>query len=445
MSIQASDGHTPGVRPPQRLRSTFARRIGRSALAITLTIVTFGVLAVLGLSQPTLLSALPSPAGLPGKPHAAAANGKIAVAYVLGQSGSDTGDVFAPYEVLASSPHFYVYTVAATSDPAPVEESMSVIPTYTFDDVAAGIAPAPELVVVPAVASPAGPSEQGARDFVAQQYAAGARVLGICAGSRLLAASGILDGHQATSHWSRISALEASNPEVTWVRGQRYVQDGLITTTGAVTSGIPGALKVIADMAGDAEATRVGAAIAYPGWSIDAPVSTPHHSFGVRDIPVLMNAAYPWGRPTIGVELRDGVGEMDAGALFEVYSYSQAAMATAFSETGTVITKHGLVIQTSDIDGTSGEILVAGDLSSVGRGGFDAAFEQLAGRTSPSVVESVAKMLEYPLDRVDPGAAPSMEQLRPAFFLLLSIVLAVGAGSVPTLIRRANERKALRN
>jgi putative intracellular protease/amidase len=369
-----------------------------------------------------------------------APDGKIAVAYVLGQSGSDTGDVFAPYEVLASSSDFHVYTVASTPAPAPVGGGMSVVPAYTFDDVAAGIAPAPGLVVVPAVNSPAGSSEQDARDFVARQYQKGARVLGICAGSRLLAASGILDGRKATSHWSRIAALEESNPEVSWIRGQRYVQDGLITTTGAVTSGIPAALKVMTDMAGDAEAERVGTAIGYPGWSPDAPVAVPMASFGLADVPVLLNAMYPWARPSIGVELRDGVGEIDAGAVFEVYAYSQAARATAFSATGTVTTKHGLVIDTVDPGAAPGHRLDAGHLASPGSGGFDAAFEQLAQTTSPSVVESTGKMLGYPLDRTIREAPGLVVQLRAPLFFLLSIVLAAGAGSVPAFIGRVRRR-----
>ena len=212
---------------------------------------------------------------------------------VLGQSGTDAADALAPYEVLTSSPSFTVYTVSASTRPAALDGGMAVAPDYTFADVESGVAPSPDLIVVPAVNLPDGPEEQAAREFIATRYAAGARVLGICAGSRLLAASGILDGLTATSHWSRISALEESRPEVTWVRGQRYVQDGRVTTTAGVTSGIPGTLKVIADMAGAAEATRVGSEIAYPGWSLDAPTSIPVQSFSTDDAGVLLNTCFP--------------------------------------------------------------------------------------------------------------------------------------------------------
>ena len=61
-----------------------------------------------------------------------------------------------------------------------------------------------------------------------RQHDNGARVLGVCSGSLVLAATGMLDGLDATSHWSRISALEKSRPEVNWLRGRRYIEDGTV-------------------------------------------------------------------------------------------------------------------------------------------------------------------------------------------------------------------------
>jgi transcriptional regulator GlxA family with amidase domain len=72
----------------------------------------------------------------------------------------------------------------------------------------------------------------------------------VCNGSRLLAATGLLDGHRATSHWSSIRRLERSRPQVDWVRGHRYVQDGTLTTAAGVTSGVFGALRLVEQLAG---------------------------------------------------------------------------------------------------------------------------------------------------------------------------------------------------
>ena len=192
------------------------------------------------------------------------------------------------------------------------------------------------------------------------------------------------------------------------------------------------------------EANRVGEIIDFPGWSLDGPVSMPEQAFGIEDVGVLMNSAYPWARPAVGVELRDGVGEIDAGALLEVYLYSQTASATARSQTGTVATKHGLVVRTALLEDAKGEILVAGQLGQGTPGGLDGAFQQLGRTTSGAVVDSVGKMLEYPLDRVAIQGAPTKAQLRPTIFLLLSILLAVAVGSVPRLIRKTRERRRLR-
>lgn len=423
--------------------SSVLRRLGTIALSATIALVAFAATAAAGIAHSSQ-SSTSKVAGTPSahQPMPRSAKARFTVAVVLGQSGSDAADVLAPYEVLASSPDFAVYTVAASTKPAALDGGMAVDPAYTFADVASGAAPAPDLIVVPAVNLPDGPEEQAARDFVVERYGAGARILGICAGSRLLSATGILNGLTATSHWSRIAALEKSNPEVSWIRGQRYVQDGRVTTTGGVTSSISGALKVMADMVGSAEAKRVGGEIAYPGWTLSGTTRIPKASFGLADAAVLLNTAFPWGRPSFTIELTDGVGEIDASALFEVYSYSQSALTRAVSSTGSVRTKHGLVLRTELKRDAGGQTLVAGDLeSSSGFGGLDAAFEQLGRSVSPALVVSVGKMLEYPLDRVTRASSQTTDQWRAPALLGLAVLLAAGLGTLPLLARRLRRRK----
>ncbi|GAA1944696.1 DJ-1/PfpI family protein [Microbacterium deminutum] len=425
------------------------RRVGMIALSGTIAVISFAAIVIAGImqsSQPAPAATQPpSPASRTANHRAADADsGRHVVAIVLGQSGTDAADALAPYEVLASSPAFSVYTVSASPQPAGFDGGMAVASNYTFADVESGTAPTPDLIVVPAVNLPDGPEEQAAREFIATRYAAGARVLGICAGSRLLAASGVLDGTTATSHWSRIGALEDSRPEVTWLRGERYVQDGRITTTAGVTSGIPGTLKVMADMAGAAEAIRVGNEIAYPGWSLDAPTAIPAQSFGTMDAGVLINTAFPWSRPTVDIQLSEGIGEIDVAALFEVYTYSQAATTNAVSTTGTVHTRHGLTIRTglAGANDDSSDALVAGGFAGhAGYGGFDAAIEQLSRTTGPAVAESVGKMLEYPLDRVTMVDAPTLDRWRAPALLATAVLLAAALGAMPYAARRLQRHR----
>jgi hypothetical protein len=169
----------------------------------------------------------------------------------------------------------------------------------------------------------------------------------------------------------------------------------------------------------------------------------PKKSFGLADIPVLLNASFPWARPTFNIQLADGVDEIDAAALFEMYSYSQAASTRAVSGTGTVRTRHGLNLRTELLArATGGQTLRAGELRSrAGRGGFDAAFEQLGLTATPSVVDSVSKMLEYPLDRVNRDQPFAWQQWRSTALLVIAAILAVVAGSLPVIARRILRRK----
>ena len=113
----------------------------------------------------------------------------------------------------------------------------------------------------------------------------------------------------------------------------------------------------------------------------------------------------PWFRPTVGIALRDGVGELDATAAFEVYGQSAAARTVALATGDTVRTRHGLVLLTTSYAHAPGlsRVVVPGATrpapstrncvpgpsnqeprpSNPSRGGFAAALENLADHTEP--------------------------------------------------------------
>jgi hypothetical protein len=202
-------------------------------------------------------------------------------------------------------------------------------------------------VVVPAVNDPSGEQESELRTWLVQQAHTGARILGICAGSRLLAATGLLDGHRATSHWTRIAPLQKSNPRVTWMAGQRYVDDGPITTSAGVSSGIPASLHVMQKLAGTAEAAKVSQQVRYPGWTVGGSTEIPVQHFARSDAGVGLGAVMPWFQPTMAVGLADGIGEIDTAALTDVYSYSSAAHLIPVSTGSSITTAHGVVLLTT--------------------------------------------------------------------------------------------------
>jgi transcriptional regulator GlxA family with amidase domain len=267
-----------------------ARQVGaatlRAAVFAGLAAVTVGGLGLMGARVTAFqveLAHTPQHAAPAGNAASATDRsprpGTFVVAVVLGSSATVATDAMGPYEVFARSSRFSVHTVASDAGPAPVQGAPAIVPDYTFADVDTHPELTPDVVVVPAVDDPAGAVEEATRDWVVQQHAGGARVLSVCAGALLMAEKGLLDGRSATSHWSRLSALRVAHPETRWVAGERFIRDGKITTTAGITSGIPGALSVIQDLAGPQKASTIGAQVGYPGWSPDAPTAIPVQSW----------------------------------------------------------------------------------------------------------------------------------------------------------------------
>src|SRR6185312_14871717 len=181
----------------------------------------------------------------PGRPAAPPAPaGRIVVAVVLGPRGSVGTDALGPYEVFARSPAFLVYTVSPGRAASVLSGGLALVPEHSLEDVDAGLVPEPDVVVVPAVAGPAGKELAPLRDWISRRADRGAHILGVCAGSALLAAAGLLDGRRATSHWSNSASLRRKYPQVDCVMCKRYVIDGRITGAGCVDIGIFAALWI---------------------------------------------------------------------------------------------------------------------------------------------------------------------------------------------------------
>ncbi len=82
----------------------------------------------------------------------------------------------------------------------------------------------------------------------------------VCTGSLLLAAAGLLDGVDATTHWAARDALAelGANPVA-----ERVVERGKVITAAGVSSGIDMALRLVELLLGETAAQAVQLAIEY--------------------------------------------------------------------------------------------------------------------------------------------------------------------------------------
>lgn len=93
--------------------------------------------------------------------------------------------------------------------------------------------------------------------FIRAASAKARRTASVCMGAFLLAASGILDGRRATTHWRYAARMQARYPSVS-VDGDRiYINDGRVWTSAGMTSGIDMALALITEDLGKEVARSV--------------------------------------------------------------------------------------------------------------------------------------------------------------------------------------------
>jgi transcriptional regulator GlxA family with amidase domain len=95
-------------------------------------------------------------------------------------------------------------------------------------------------------------------DFLMAQAARVRMMCSVCDGAMLLAAAGLLDGYQATTHWAFLSCFPQRFPKVIAAPGHpRFVHDRDRLTAGGVASGLDAALKLIELLGGTTLAQRV--------------------------------------------------------------------------------------------------------------------------------------------------------------------------------------------
>jgi putative intracellular protease/amidase len=366
---------------------------------------------------------------------------------VVGALGAEVSDVLAPYEILAATDRFNVYTVGPHRGPVPLTGGLDLVPDLTFDELAARAAP--DLVVVPALPDVGEPTTAPVTEWLRTQADRGAQLLSICSGAGVLASAGLLDGRPATSHWMRLGGLESAYPDVEWVRGQRFVDDGDVVTTAGILSGVDGTLHVVERLMGPAVARDAAAAIGWRHYGAGAPTTT---ELPVPDAAAIVNAGYRWNPPTIGVALTEGVGEIELASVFDTHVLSLAARTLAVTaDGGPVHSRHGLTfLPRADLTSAApglDRLLVPG----VARGvpasdglvpeyvhdrpgfAFDATVAELARSTDVATARWAAKVLELPTDglALDGPAWPWDPTL-----VLVALVLP-GAAAVALARRRA--------
>jgi putative intracellular protease/amidase len=391
---------------------------------------------------------------------------KPTVAFLVGSKGTNVADLFGPYEVLAGTGKLNTYVVSAGSRLVPLTGGLDVVPDFTFDELAQLLGSrndSLDAVVIPALQEP-GPAESDSiSGWLRQQSASGALTVSVCAGARTLAASGLLDGRAATSHWLRLSGLDTDFSNVNWVRGQRYVDDGNVITTAGVLSGIDGGLRILERLAGGDVAREAAANVHWRHYSPGTPGQIPEAGLEWSDLVAVVNASYQTGPSTIGVQLVEGTGELELASAFVSYTEQSVIGRTIAIGDGPIHSRHGLTFvpratTAADLDRLlvpghgAAQSQALGTEPSAATGGlrpeylhagnefaFDPVIRDIARTYDVQTARFTAKTLEYPvMDVVLTGPAwPWLSTLVPFALIALGATVAITAGFVFRRLRPA--------
>jgi len=185
--------------------------------------------------------------------------------------GVDQIDLTGPFEVLSRIPNATYRIYGRTAGPVRDLKGLRLTPDAALED-----APPLDVLHVPGGFGQEALMEDETVLAWLRRQAAGARgVFSVCTGALLLGAAGLLKGRRATTHWASFHLLPLFGAIPV---NQRVVVDGGWVFAAGVTAGIDGALRLAAELRGDAAAQAIQLHMVYapePPFDSGTPETAP--------------------------------------------------------------------------------------------------------------------------------------------------------------------------
>ncbi|MFM2044676.1 MAG: hypothetical protein RLY86_3252 [Pseudomonadota bacterium] len=119
-------------------------------------------------------------------------------------------------------------------------------------------------IVLPGWRSPTDPVPEALVSALRDAHAAGARLVSICSGVFAIAATGLLSGREATTHWRYAELLTARYPDIRFVPDVLYVDHGRLMTSAGSAAGLDLCLHIVRRDFGADAANRVARRLVVP-------------------------------------------------------------------------------------------------------------------------------------------------------------------------------------
>jgi putative intracellular protease/amidase len=318
------------------------------------------------------------------------------VVAVIGiNDATETTDYLMPAGILRRSDVADVVLLATGPGPVKLYPALTVRPDATVEAFDATHPGGADYVLVPAMSRDDDPAVMS---WLRRQATKGAMIIGVCAGAKVVAEAGLLDGKRATTHWYYLDDMVDGHPSIRHVADRRFVVDGRVATTTGITASMPMAVTLIEAIAGREKAAKVAQDVGLTHW--DARHAS--GSFALTRpfvLTVLRNSIPFWRSEEIGVPLEPGVDEVSLALVADAWSRTYRSEARTMSATPEAKrTLGGVQIIPDTVGRMEHEVSVHADKPPAKV--LDQTLADIGRRYGPPTARLVAGQLEYPLQPV---------------------------------------------
>jgi putative intracellular protease/amidase len=267
---------------------------------------------------------------------------KKTVFVIADNDGTEMFDMMAPFYLFCATEKANVYIVAEKKSPVVVKRGLLVLPHFTFSEIDSLHMNA-DVMVVPNQSRGIRNQKKVTVKFIRNHYTGRNQILSVCDGSATVAATGIYDGKDLTTHSSDYEGLKKYFDKPSWVLGVSVTQSGNLFSTAGVANATEGSLTVINDLFGRATMQETLSGIHYPYVEIQKQ----HQNLVIADNIIYKGLRKGTIKKTekVGVLLQNGVSEIDLAAILDTYYRSFPASLETFIANGkTVTSKYGLTL-----------------------------------------------------------------------------------------------------
>jgi putative intracellular protease/amidase len=316
------------------------------------------------------------------------------IAIIAVNDGTETTDYLMPYGILRRADIADVVALATHSGPVTLYPALKVEPQATVADFDAQHPGGADYVIVPAMHRDDDPA---VLTWLKSQANKGAIIVGVCAGAKIVAAAGLLDGKRATTHWYYLKELREKHPAIRYVADRRLVVDRGVATTTGITASMPMMLTLIEAIAGRDKAQAVGRGLGIAEW--DARHNTSAFQF-TRPfaLTAIANSVAFWNHEQLGIELAPGLDEVSLALVADAWSRTYRSSAVTFAGSASAQqTRNGIRIFPDQVATSwpQGRLLPSiGDRQPAKA--LDQALREIGARYGMRTADFVAIQLEYP-------------------------------------------------